>query len=263
MLGIISMGMLLVILTGGIDLGVGSVLALTSVTVAKFQCFMPWPVAILLVLGVGLLLGFINGTIITKAYVAPFVATLSMMTVARGLAFFYSKGAAVMLPFSGFSNIGAGYLGPFPIPVIVMIVVFALTGWTLKQTSFGRIVIAIGGNEEAVRLSGIMSQKYKTFVYMISGFCSALAGIIITSRMGVGSPISGEGMELDAIAAVVIGGAKLSGGEGDTFNTVLGVLTLALISNILNLINVPAYPQYIFKGIIIIVAVILSSKKNS
>jgi ribose transport system permease protein len=188
MLGIINMGMLLVILSGGIDLGVGSVLALSSVTVAKFQWFMPWSVAILLVLGIGLLLGFINGTFITMANVAPFVMTLSMMTIARGLAFFYSKGAAVLLPYSGFSYIGAGYLGPFPIPVIAMIVVFALTGWTLKQTSFGSIVIAIGGNEEAVRLSGIMSQKYKTFIYMISGFCSALAGIILTSWMGVGFP---------------------------------------------------------------------------
>lgn len=256
MVGIVSMGMLLVILTGGIDLSVGSLFALSSVMVAKLQNVMPWPAATLLVLLMGLMLGMINGFLITRAKVAPFVITLSMMSVARGLAFSYSKGAAILVPFSSFELIGTGYVGPVPVPVCIMVLVFIIVAFMLERTTFGRIVIGIGGNEEAMRLAGVNTNRHKTAVYMISGFLSALAGVIITARMGVGSPITGEGMELDAIAAVVVGGANMAGGEGNVLNTVLGVLTLALIGNILNLLNVPAYPQYILKGLIIAVAVV-------
>lgn len=264
MVGIVSVGMLLVILTGGVDLSVGSIYALTSVLVAIFQQSMAWPVASLLVILVGLLAGTINGLFITKARMAPFVMTLSMMTIARGLAFFYSKGAPVSVPSLDFQALGAGYLGPVPVPVVLMAAVFGIMWFVLEHTTFGRTVLGLGGNEEAIRLSGLRTGFFKTVVYALSGFLCALAGILITARMGVGSPITGEGMELDAIAAVVIGGANMAGGEGTVGGTLLGVLTLALINNILNLLNVPAYPQYVLKGLIIVAAVVSRrSEKNA
>ncbi len=258
-IGITSMGMLLVILTAGIDLSVGSILALASVLSAQFLLYMPLPAALPLTVLAGVALGGVSGFLVSNRRMAPFVVTLAMMTIARGLAYIVSKGAPILLTDSGqpLKNFGTGYFLGVPHPVILMFAVFIAIFLILKFTVFGRLVVGIGSNETAVRLSGIRVGVYKFLVYCISGGCAAMAGIISTARTGVGSPMVGPGMELDAIAAVVIGGASLSGGKGTAFNTILGVLILGMIGNIMNLKNIPAYPQQVIKGLIIIFAVLL------
>ncbi len=257
--GIISMGMLLVILTGGIDLSVGSVVALTSVLTGSFLPIMPPAMAILCALLAGVAIGSASGYLVSVHRMAPFIATLALMTIARGLGFIVSKGAPIIIGESGaaLTSFGSGRVMGIPNPVSLMLITFILVFIILKYTVFGRVIIAIGSNEEAVRLSGIRLRYYKFLVYCITGGFAALAGIISTSRTGVGSPIIGVGMELDVIAAVVIGGASLSGGKGSAVNTLLGVLILGMIGNIMNLQNVPAYPQQVIKGAIIIMAVLL------
>jgi ribose transport system permease protein len=257
--GIVSMGMLLVILTAGIDLSVGSVVALASVLSAYFLSSMSLPLSLILTVLVGVMLGGVSGYLVSARRVAPFIATLAMMTIARGLAYIVSKGAPILLAESGdgLKEFGVGYLFRVPLPVILMFVVFVAVYVILKYTVFGRLVVAIGSNETAVTLSGIRVWVYKFLVYGISGGLAAIAGIISTSRTGVGSPIVAVGLELDAIAAVVIGGASLAGGKGTAFNTLLGIFILGMIGNIMNLKNVPAYPQQVVKGLIIILAVLL------
>ena len=258
-LGILSLGMLLVILTGGIDLSVGSLVAMTSVVCAHFILNLPFPLAIGCTLLAGILAGAVSGYLVSVHRVAPFIATLALMTVVRGLAYIFSKGSPVILNEKGtaLAAFGSGYFLGIPYPVLLMLLVFMVVAVLLKYTVFGRLTIAIGSNEEAVRLSGIRVRYYKWMVYAISGGFGALAGIISTSRTGVGSPIIGVGLELDVIAAVVIGGASLNGGKGNALNTLLGVLILGMIGNIMNLLNVPAYPQQVIKGGIILAAVLL------
>lgn len=264
-LGAIGMGMLMVILTGGIDLSVGSIVALTSVLSAYFLLTMPLAEAIILTVLIGILTGAVSGYLVAKRNMAPFVATLALMTIARGLAFIISKGSPVIVENEALNNFGAAYWLKIPLPVFVMMVIFIIVFWVLKYTEFGRLITAIGSNEAAVRLAGIRVSAYKFAVYAISGACCAAAGIISTSRTGVGSPIVGTGFELDAIAAVVIGGASLNGGKGTAINTLLGVFTLGMIGNIMNLMNVPGYPQQVIKGLIIIFAVLFQGmqKKNN
>ena len=258
-IGAVSMGMLLVILTAGIDLSVGSISALASVLVAHLLLSMSLPVSIALSILVGVLLGSCSGFLVANRRVAPFIATLAMMTIVRGLAFIVSKGRPILLTESGeaLKNFGSDYWLRIPQPVFVMFLIFVIVFVLLRYSVFGRLVIAIGSNETAVRLSGIRVWIYKFLVYSICGGFASIAGIISTARTGVGSPVVGMGMELDAIAAVVIGGASLSGGKGTALNTLLGVFILGMIGNIMNLKNVPAYPQQVIKGLIIIVAVLL------
>ncbi len=256
-LGIVSMGMLLVILTGGIDLSVGSMAALGSVLVAHFLREQPLGISLFLALGGGFLVGSASGILVANRNMAPFVATLALMTVARGLAFMVSKGSPIITNNNLLSSFGSSYWMRIPLPVLLMFAVFIVTFLVLRYTAFGRIVMAIGSNESAVRLAGIRVGYYKFAVYAISGILCAVAGVIATSRTGVGSPIVGSGMELDAIAAVVIGGASLSGGRGNAVNTLLGVLVLGMIGNIMNLMNVPSYPQQVIQGLIIVAAVLL------
>ena len=252
-----GLGMLLVILTGGIDLSVGSVAALASVMVAWFAPSVGlWP-AIVLTVVIGTGCGAASGYLVAARKMAPFVATLAMMTIARGFAFIVSKGSPIIVEDYRLSNFGAAYFLGIPSPVFVMIAIFALVAFLLRYTVFGRMITAIGSNEKAVRLAGIRAEWYKFAVYCISGAFCALAGIISTSRTGVGSPIVQTGAELDAIAAVVIGGASLSGGKGTALQTLLGVLILGIIGNTMNLVNVPSYPQQVVKGVIIICAVLL------
>jgi ribose transport system permease protein len=267
-IGIISMGMLLVILTGGIDLSVGSIVAFTSVLCGSFLSFMPLPTALLCTVVAGVAIGSASGYLVSIHRIAPFIATLALMTIARGLGFIISKGSPIIIneSITALFKFGSGNFLGIPYPVLLMLIVFLIVYIILKYTVFGRLVIAIGSNEEAVRLSGIKLKYYKFMVYCITGGLAALAGIISTSRTGVGSPIIGVGLELDVIAAVVIGGANLGGGKGSTVNTLLGVLILGMIGNIMNLQNVPAYPQQVIKGLIIIFAVLLQGlqmrKKN-
>ncbi len=264
-IGIISLGMLLVILTGGIDLSVGSIAALAGVLVAQLLLRTPFPIAVALTVLAGVALGSVSGYLVANRRIAPFVVTLAMMSIARGLAFIFSKGAPILLTESGrtLKDFGSGYVLGIPQPIVLMFLVFLAVMFVLRYTVFGRLVIAIGSNETAVRLSGIRVGIYKFLVYSISGGCAAMAGMISTSRTGVGSAIVGLGWELDAIASVVIGGASLSGGKGTALNTLLGVFILGIIGNIMNLLSVPAYPQMLIKGFIIIFAVLLQGIQSS
>ena len=263
-IGIISMGMLLVIITGGIDLSVGSVVAMVGVLCAFFTRVMPLPVAIIASLACGIMVGCVSGYLVAYHRMAPFIATLALMSIVRGLAFIFSKGAPIIVDESATAllKFGSGNLIGVSNPAWIMFLVFAITAILLRHNAFGRIVMAIGSNEEAVRLSGIKVAVYKLIVYAIAGGMSAVAGIILTARTSVGAPVTGIAMELDVIAAVVIGGASLMGGKGSAVNTLLGVLILGMIGNIMNLMNIPAYSQQVFKGLIIILAVLLQRFQN-
>jgi ribose/xylose/arabinose/galactoside ABC-type transport system permease subunit len=262
-IAISAMGMLLVILTGGIDLSVGSVSALGCVLSADFITtdHLPIPIAILLTVLSGCLLGAVSGYLVSVHRMPPFVVTLGVMTIARGLALIISKGHPIYLGDIGatLTDFGQSDVWGIPNQVLLTLIVFLVTVFILKLTAFGRLVKAIGSNQEAVRLSGIRVGWYVFAVYIISGGLSALAGIVEAARSGVGSPVVGIGMELDVIAAVVIGGANLMGGRGTALNTIIGVLVLGIISNFMNLQNVPGYHQNVVKGVIILLAVLLQT----
>lgn len=262
--GIISMGMLLVILTSGIDLSVGSQLALGSVFSAYFLTISSYslPVSLFLAILICTFFGSVSGYLVSFRGMAPFVATLALMTITRGVAFIVSKGSPIIIDNPILMSFGNQYFLRIPYPVLLMLGIFIVVHLILRYTVFGRLVKAIGSNEVAVKLSGINVAHYKFAVYAISGAFAAVAGIISTARTGVGSPLVGQGLELDAIAAVVIGGASLKGGKGTAFKTLLGVLILGLIGNIMNLRNVPAYPQQVIKGLIIIFAVLFQGVKT-
>ena len=257
---IVSIGMLFVILTGGIDLSVGSVMAFGSVFTA--YAMVEWKLPIILSVAVTLLLGTLcglfTGFLVARTKIAAFVASLAMMTICRGAAYMISHGTPINTPAGTISQLGTAKVLPFLTWLtVIAILVVALSSFFLNKTAYGRKVIMIGSNEEAVHLAGIPVMQHVISVYAISGFSSALGGVIATSRTGIGSGAAGQGMELDCIAACVIGGASLSGGQGSSVKTVVGVLVLAMIGNIMNLLSVPSYPQDIIKGIIIILAVLL------
>jgi len=264
-IGIVSIGMLIVILSGGIDLSVGSLVALLAVAFAILVNIFALPLAILMTVAIGFGLGSISGYLVAYQKIAPFVATLALMTIARGLGFIYSKGSPVT-----FETYGGLYMSDFannstlgiPNIAIVFFILVILAMVMLRYNVFGRVIISIGSNEEASRLSGINVNKYQFLVYAISGALTAIAAIVVASRTNLGSPNMGMAWELDAIAAVVIGGASLNGGRGTAINTLMGVLILGLIGNILNLLNVPSYPQQVVKGVIIIFAVLLQRFEN-
>jgi ribose transport system permease protein len=264
-IGIVSLGMLLVIITGGIDLSVGSIVAFAGVLSAYFLLYMPFSIGIGLTILTGIVIGSVSGYLVSIRRMAPFIATLALMTIVRGLGFILSKGTPIILEDTGqtLKDFGSNYFMGIPNPVLLMFIIFFLVYFILKYTVFGRLIIAIGSNEESVRLSGINVWIYKFAVYSICGGFAAIAGIISTSRTGVGSPILGIGLELDAIAAVVIGGASLKGGKGSAVNTLLGIIILGMIGNIMNLMNVPGYPQQVIKGLIIIFAVLLQGIKRN
>ncbi|MGE5139767.1 MAG: ABC transporter permease [Rudaea sp.] len=260
--GLISLGMLVVILTGGIDLSVGPVLALTGIMVSGFQQWMPLPLAILISLLVGLGCGFFNGFVIARFKLQPFIVTLATLGAIRGLVYVYSE-TPITPPDPTFREIlGSAYVGPIPLAGLIMVLFFVLTWIFLNRTPAGRAIVAIGGNAEAVRLAGINVNRHIILAYMISGFFAALAGVILASRVGIAQPSVGSGFELDAIAACVIGGAILGGGGGGVGGTVGGVLTLGLINNLLNMFNVQSYYQQIFKGLIILFAVLARRKEQ-
>ncbi len=263
---IVCMGLLFVILSGGIDLSVGALAAMGSVLVSTFLSVFGFgvfeSVALTFIL-IGLC-GLLTGVLVAYARMAPFIATLAMMTIGRGIAMVVANGSPIPLP-KDHETISwlSSDLGYIPILVIFAVVVVVFFWFLQKYTTYGRIIMAIGSNETAVRLAGIRVKLYKTSVYVISSLCCALGGILLCSRTSIGSPVVGTGMELDAIAACVIGGASLSGGEGSPVKTVIGVLILALIGNIMNLLAVPSYPQDIIKGAIIILSVLLQTLTSS
>lgn len=257
---IIAFGMTFVILTGGIDLSVGSMLALSGVFMAKLMVSgMPPSLALILAVMVGLFLGAINGVSIAYGKVAPFIATLATMTIYRGLTLVLSEGNPItgLTDSMSFVMLGRGYIAGVPVPVIIMILVFAILWIILSKTPFGRKVYAIGGNEKVSEIVGIKIKKVKIMVYSLIGGLSALAGVILTSRLNSAQPTAGSGYELDAIAAVVLGGTSLVGGKGKITGTLIGALIIGTLNNGLNILGVSSFYQMVVKGIVILLAVLL------
>ena len=254
---IIAIGMLFTVISGGIDLSVGSVVALGGCIAAGLtQEGMP-PLLVLLVVTVLMAAaGSVSGLLVSKGRVAPFIATLATMTIWRGAAYIYQVGQDRRIDGTQFVSLITGTVGPIPVPVLIMIAVALVAGFILTKTSFGRSIYSVGGNREAARLSGINIALSLTMVYVISAVLSSLSGMILTARLALGTALVGQGYELDAIAAVVIGGASMNGGKGTVINTILGAFIIGFLNNILNLMGVAAYPQMIIKGVIIVAAVI-------
>jgi ribose transport system permease protein len=256
--GIMAIGMTFVILTAGIDLSVGSILALAgAIAAGSVKAGMGLEMTIILALAIGLGCGLVNGVLVTMGRITPFVVTLGMMSIARGLTLIYTKG----YPISGFEGpfrfIGGGDLIAIPFPIIVFVFTTIVAWLILSQTRLGRYTYAIGGNEETVKLSGINANLYKTIVYMLSGIASAISALILTSRLNSAGPVAGTGYELDVIAAVVIGGTSLMGGRGSVWGTLIGALLIGVINNGMNLLGISPYFQLVVKGVIIIGAVLL------
>ena len=263
-IGIVAIGVTFIIITAGIDLSSGSVIALTSVIVASLAHpnSVPLFVAILAALGVGLLTGIVNGSIIAYGNIAPFIVTLGMMTAARGLALLYSGGRPIGGLSEAFRFIGQGNIFGIPVPIIIFTFVGLISWIILNKTKLGKAIYAIGGNEQAAIIAGINVAKVKVIVYGYAGLLSGLAGLILTSRIASGQPTAGTMYELDAIAASVIGGTSLSGGIGTVGGAIIGVLIIGVMNNGLDLLNVSSYWQQILKGVIITVAVFIDVKKN-
>ena len=260
--GILAIGVTFVIIAGGIDLSLGSVIALTGVIAASFAHPGTYPLIVPLLLAIlsGVLIGAVNGLTITIGRVAPFIVTLGMMTIARGLALVLSNGRPVTNLSPSFNFIGGGNVFGIPVPILIFAFVIVVSSIILKYTRIGRYVYAVGGNENAARASGILVNRVKLFAYIMCSGLAALAGIVLASRITTGQPNAGIAYELDAIAAVVIGGTSLLGGRGSIAGTVIGVLIIGVINNGLDLLNVSSYYQQIIKGIIIVGAVLLDRK---
>ncbi|MEG1002299.1 ABC transporter permease [Clostridium sp.] len=261
---IIAVGMTFVILTGGIDLSVGSTLAISGALSASIiKSTGSITLAILGAAACGIIIGFVNGILIAKGKLQAFIATLATMTIFRGVTLVYTDGTPISKLSETFAKIGNAKLGFIPVPVIITIVIAAIAIFVLSQTKFGRYLYALGGNEESAKLSGINTDRIKMMTYVVSGFVSAIAGVIITSRIGSASPNAGTGFELDAIAAVVIGGTSLAGGEGKISGTIIGALIIGVLNNGLNLMNVSPFYQSIVKGLVILIAVLLDKKSRN
>jgi len=263
--GILAVGVTFVIIAGGIDLSLGSVIALTGVVAAIFAHPGEYPLIVSLCLAIltGILTGTVNGLAITMGRVAPFIVTLGMMTIARGLALLISNGRPVSNLSASFNFIGGGSIFNIPVPIIIFMIVIVLASVVLNYTKTGRYIYAVGGNEYAANASGINVNGVKMFAYIVCSGLAALAGIILASRITTGQPNAGVAYELDAIAAVVIGGTSLSGGIGSITGTVLGALIIGVINNGLDLLNITSYYQQIIKGVIIVGAVLIDRKKST
>lgn len=260
--GILAIGMTFVILTRGIDLSVGSILGIAVVLLAGSMDSRGMGVAIPVGLGAAALAGLVNGIGIAYAGLPAFIMTLGMLSFVRGLAFIYTGGTPVPIISENFYSLGNGYLAGIPIPALILLAVLGVSGFVLGLTPFGRSIYAIGSNEDAARLSGVPVPFYKTLVYVISGLLSGLAGLVYASQLSIGTPIAGQGYELDAIAAVVVGGTSLFGGKGSVAGTFLGTLIIGVLANILNLTGVDPFIQQLFKGALIILAVFIMSRSG-
>ena len=261
---ILAVGLTFVILTGGIDLSVGSALAVTGVLAVWFEVHhAPSPLAVIGGLLIGALIGLVNGLFVARLKLQPFIVTLGALTYLRGLAYVATGAYPLVKPNLGFAWLGSGFIGPVPVPVLIAAVVFAVSWFVLKRTVFGRHVYAIGGNEQAARLSGIAVPRTLTWVYTISGVCAGLAGVLYSARLESGQPQGGVGYELDAIAAVILGGTSLSGGVGSVMGTLVGALIIGVLDNGLVLMNVPFFYQLVIRGGVIIAAVLLDRVRTA
>ncbi|MEV4009766.1 ABC transporter permease [Nonomuraea angiospora] len=260
---ILAFGSTFVIITSGIDLSVGAVAALSAIVLAwtAADSGLPWPLATLVALAVGIGCGLVNAALIAYGKLPPFIATLAMLGVARGLALVVSQGSPIEMP-EAVSHLGDTVGGYLPVPVLVMALMGVIAAVVLNRTYAGRAMYAIGGNEEAARLSGIAVSRQKLVTYALSGAFAAVAGIVLASRLASAQPQAASGYELDAIAAVVIGGASLSGGKGRALGTLVGALILAVLRNGLNLLSVSAFWQQVVIGVVIALAVLLDTLRR-
>jgi inositol transport system permease protein len=273
-IGLLGIGVTMAIIATGIDLSSGSVLALAAVVAASLAQAPDWAAAkfpglnvpllvpLLAGLAIGAACGWVNGSLIAKFKIPPFIATLGMMTAARGLALLYSDGRPISGTSPAYNFIGQGEVLGIPFPIIILAVVGLGTHVVLNNTRFGRYIYAIGGNEQAARVSGLNISRVKIGIYTFAGLLSGLAGIVLSARISSGQPGLGMGYELDAIASAVIGGTSFSGGVGTVWGTMIGALIIGVLNNGLDLLNVSAYWQQIVKGAIIVVAIIIDERKN-
>lgn len=260
----LACGMTMVIILGGIDLSVGSIIALSGCIsagcVARYN--LPLPIALFMGLLVGLLVGMFNGAVISKTTIPAFIVTLATMNIAKGLAYVYTGGSPVRVVTKEWQFLGAGYVGIFPTPVVILVIVLIITAIIMNKTKMGRHMYAVGGNQQAAEFSGIKVEKVKFFVHAFSGLMAGLAGIVLASRMYSGQPTAGDGAEMDAIAAVVVGGTSMAGGSGKIGGTIIGGLIIGVLNNGLNLLNVNSFWQYVVKGVVILLAVFLDYFRN-
>jgi ribose/xylose/arabinose/galactoside ABC-type transport system permease subunit len=264
-MGVLAVGMTFVILTGGIDLSVGGVMALSCVLVAVLAPLLGdiIPLVIIACLVSGAVMGLATGITITYGRLQPFITTLGMAAVAEGMGFILSDGRPIIIPDRSWAVIGNGYVLGIPIPVIIFLTAIIIGQIVVSKTVFGTYVYALGGNEEATRLSGVNTRRYKLIAYLISGVLASLGGVMMAGRITVGDPGVGTGYSLDAIAAVVVGGTRLGGGFGSVSNTLLGASIIGVLNNLFNLLNISPYPQMVFKGLIIIGAVLLEELRKT
>lgn len=260
----LACGMTMVIILGGIDLSVGSIIALSGCVSAGcvVRYNLPIGIAVFIGLFIGLFAGMINGWIISKTTIPAFIVTLAMMNVAKGFAYVYTGGSPVRVVTKEWQFLGAGYIGIFPTPVVILVIVLIITAIIMNRTKIGRHMYAVGGNQQAAKFSGIKVERVKFFVHAFSGLMAGLAGIVLASRMYSGQPTAGEGAEMDAIAAVVVGGTSMSGGSGKIGGTIIGGLIIGVLNNGLNLLNVSSFWQYVVKGVVILLAVFIDYFRN-
>lgn len=261
---LIACAMTMVIILGGIDLSVGSIIALSGVIAAGCVSRYELPIVVALIAGavIGLVIGVFNGFVICRTTIPPFIVTLATMNIARGLAKVYTGGSPVRVVTKEWQFIGAGYIGPVPVPVIIMIIVIIITALMMNKTKLGRHIYAVGGNTQAAEFSGIKVARVKFIVHAYAGLMAGLAGIILASRMYSGQPTAGEGAEMDAIAAVVVGGTSMAGGSGKIGGTIIGALIIGVLNNGLNLMNVNSFWQDVVKGVVILLAVFIDYIRN-
>jgi ribose transport system permease protein len=261
--GILAVGATFVVISGGVDLSVGGVAALCSVVVA-LTAAQPAPVVMALALGVGTVIGFLNGAVTLAFRLQPFIVTLATGSIAEGLAFYLSDGNPIRFDNPVIGGLGKGYVGPLPISGLVFLAVISVGGVVLARTVYGYTVYALGGNEEAARLSGMPIARYRIITYTVGGALSGLGGLVLAGRIGIGDPTAGAGfgLALDAVTPVLIGGTDLVGGSGTMAGTFFGVVIVGMLNNIFNLLNVTAYWQMVAKGAIILGAVYLGYRQE-
>jgi ribose transport system permease protein len=260
---ILALGVTFVILTAGIDLSVGSLLGLSAlIALLAAKAGLPTPVCLLGALAVGVAGGLLNGLLVARLALASFIVTLAALTIFRGLVFIGTDGSAVTPASVPFAWIGQGSVGSVPVAVIVMVAVFAGAWLLLNRTVFGLRVLAVGGNAEAARLAGIPVKRTLTIVYVLSGLCAGIAGIILAARLQSAVPDLGTGYELNAIAAVVLGGTSLAGGRGSLAGTLVGAMIIGVLGNGLVLMNVPSFWQLLIQGLVILVAVVIDRVRS-
>jgi ribose transport system permease protein len=260
----LACAMTLVIILGGIDISVGSVIALSGVVTGGLIAFNGWSVPQAVIVGVlvGVLFGAFNGYLISTTPLPPFIVTLSTMNIARGIAYVYTGGSPIRVMSDEFNFIGSGYLGAIPMPVIYSALFIIVTAYILNRTKLGRHIYAVGGNREAARFAGINTRRILFFAYTYSGLMAGISGVVLASRMFSGQPTAGDGQEMEAIAATVLGGTSMLGGQGAMGGTVIGVLIMGVLSNGLNLLGINSFWQYVVKGTVILLAVYIDVIKK-